>query len=146
MRPIMADVQIFAGMNEGALRFLSDQANYFTVRALDVVVHEGGPGDRLYVLTSGEVRACRNFATVGEVELARLGSGQCFGEMCILDTLPRSATIQATQDSALASVDVHTLYELHKSQPAQFSVLLMNIGRDLCWRLRRLDQIFAAWQ
>jgi CRP-like cAMP-binding protein len=146
MRINLTEARIFSGLNDATLKFLSDRADHFTVRALDVVVHEGGPGDRLYVLGSGEVRACRNFATVNEVELARLGAGQCFGEMCIIDTLPRSATVQATQDSALASLDVTTLYELHRSQPAQFSMLLLNVARDVCWRLRRLDQIFAAWQ
>jgi CRP-like cAMP-binding protein len=142
----LAEVRIFSGLSEATLKFLSGRAHFCAARALNVIVQEGDPGDRLFIITSGEVRACRNFASVGEVELARLSAGQCFGEMCILDTLPRSATVQATQDSALRSLDVTTLYELHRTQPAQFSLLVLNVTRDLCWRLRRLDQIFAAWQ
>jgi CRP-like cAMP-binding protein len=111
-----------------------------------VVVHEGDPGDRLFVIASGEVRACRDYSKVTEVELARLGPGECFGEMCILDTLPRSATIQTTNDSTLYALEAAAFYELQRAQPAQFSLLVLNMARDLSHRLRRLDAAFAAWQ
>jgi len=139
-------VRIFASLDEKALKFLAKHAHYSSLRALDVVVREGELGDRMFIIEKGEVRACRNFSRAGEKELARLGAGECFGEMCILDTLPRSATIQATGDSTLYSLDTVSLYELHVNYPSQFSVLVLNLARELSGRLRQLDKAFAAWQ
>lgn len=139
-------VRVFSSLDEKALKFLSRSAHYSSLRALEVVVHEGELGDRLFVIEKGEVRACRNFSRAGEKELARLGAGECFGEMCILDTLPRSATVQATQDSTLYSLDTVSLDELHTHYPSQFSVLVLNLARELSGRLRQLDKAFAVWQ
>jgi CRP-like cAMP-binding protein len=139
-------VQIFSGLSANALKFVAARARYSSHKALEVVVHEGELGNRLFFIEKGEVRACRNFSKAGEKELARLGAGDCFGEMCILDTLPRSATIQATRDTVLHSLDTAVLYELHLQYPAQFTVLVLNLARELSRRLRQLDKAFAAWQ
>lgn len=141
---LFQQVRIFTGLNSKALKFLADHAQELHFNALDVVVQEGDLGDRLFIVQQGEVRACRNFAKPGEKELARLTSGECFGEMCILDTLPRSATIQAIRNSQLFSIDTITLYEFHLHHPSQFSVLLINLARELSSRLRELDKAFAA--
>ena len=139
-------VRIFSSLNGKALKFLARRARQSSWKALEVVVREGELGDRLFIVEKGEVRACRNFAKAGEKELARLGAGECFGEMCLLDTLPRSATIQATRDSTLYSLDTVALYELHLQFPSQFGVLVLNLARELSNRLRQLDKAFAAWQ
>jgi CRP/FNR family transcriptional regulator, cyclic AMP receptor protein len=142
----LSEARIFAGLSAPALKLLGARALPLVVQPLEIVVHEGEPGDRLFVIQSGEVRACRSFAKVNEVELARLGQGECFGEMCILDTLPRSATVQATRESRLCSLNSVALYELHVHHPSQFSVVLLNLARELSRRLRSLDKAFAAWQ
>lgn len=133
-------------MTSNALEFLTKRARFASVKAQEVVVREGEPGDRMFVILNGGVRACRNFGEAGEKELARLGAGECFGEMCILDTQPRSATIQATVDSTLFSLNATVLYELYAQFPSQFSVMLLNIARELSNRLRQLDKDFAAFQ
>ena len=146
MQTELGDVRIFAGLNTTAVKFLSQQVHHLKAEPLEILVKEGEPGDRLYIITGGEVRACRNFATVDEIELARMGVGDCFGEMCILDTLPRSATIQATRKSTLCALNSVALYELHLRHPSQFSIVLMNIARELSRRLRQLDKAFCAFQ
>ena len=79
-----------------------------------------------------------------EVELAKLGERDFFGEMCILETLPRSATVQAVVDTTLYSLTAMTFYHLYQAMPGQYSILLLNIARDLSRRLRHLDEVFAA--
>jgi CRP-like cAMP-binding protein len=64
--------------------------------------------------------------------------------MCILETLPRSATVQAMVDSTLLSLSSVTFYHLYHEMPAQHSILVVNIARDLSRRLRHLDEAFAA--
>jgi hypothetical protein len=62
----------------------------------DVLVAEGDPGDALYVVMSGVVTIQRE----GKV-VAQLGSGQAFGELALVDGLPRQATVVAEKQSLL---------------------------------------------
>ena len=56
-----------------------------------VVFEEGDPGSRMYVIQSGAVRVLKRVGA-REIELARLGAGEAFGEMALLEGRPRSAT------------------------------------------------------
>jgi CRP-like cAMP-binding protein len=60
----------------------------------EIVLREGAAGDAWYVIFEGEVRVLKN-SPAGPVETSRLRPGECFGEMAILDGLPRSATVKA---------------------------------------------------
>jgi hypothetical protein len=62
----------------------------------EVVVNEGDPGDGLYVVMSGVVTIERE----GKV-VAQLGSGQAFGELALVDDLPRQATVKSEKASQL---------------------------------------------
>ncbi len=144
MRAAVQNVPIFAGLNEAALNLLWERATEIKAAAGSVVVREGEAGNRLFVVGEGMVRVCKHFGQPGEIELAKLAPGNFFGEMCILETLPRSATVQAISDSTVYSLSSLTFYHLYESMPAQHSILVLNIARDVSRRLRHLDEIFAA--
>jgi len=78
------------------------------------------------------------------VTFAVLKSGNFFGEMAILETLPRSATVVADKTLTCFSLSSMAFYHLYESIPAQHSVLILNIARDLSRRLRHLDQLYAS--
>jgi CRP-like cAMP-binding protein len=137
-------VPIFAGLNDAALSLLWDRAKEVKAPAGEVVVREGEAGNRLFVVGEGQVRVCKNFGKPDEVELAKLGPSNFFGEMCILETLPRSATVQAVTDTTLYSLTSLAFYHLYEAVPAQHSILVLNIARDVSRRLRHLDEVFAA--
>ena len=101
-------------------------------------------GNRFFLVGEGLVRVCKHLGLPHEVELARLSPGDFFGEMCILETLPRSATVQAVIDTTVYSLTSLNFYHLYQAMPAQYSILVVNIARDLSRRLRHLDEVFAA--
>jgi CRP-like cAMP-binding protein len=144
VRAALQNVPIFAGLNEAALDLLWDRAKEVKAATGDVVVREGETGNRLFVVGEGQVRVCKHFAQPDELELAKLAPGNFFGEMCILETLPRSATVQAVTDTILYSLTSLAFYHLYEAMPAQHSILVLNIARDVSRRLRHLDEIFAA--
>jgi CRP-like cAMP-binding protein len=144
MRTMLQNVTILAGLDEATVKFLSERAVQSKISAGSIVLHEGEVGNRFFLIQSGEVRVCKNFGQPDEVELIKLGKGDFFGEMCILETLPRSATVQAMADSTLYSLTSLAFYHLYQAMPAQYGILILNIARDLSRRLRRLDNQFAA--
>ena len=67
------------------------------------VFREGDLGDRLYIILSGEVEIRRRGAE-GESTLARLGPGQCFGEMALVNMTRRNATVRCVSSLDLLSL------------------------------------------
>ena len=144
MRAALQNVPIFAGLNETALNLLWERAKEIKASTGDVIVREGETGNRLFIVGEGLVKVCKNFGQPDEIELAKLAPGNFFGEMCILETLPRSATVQAVIDTTLYSLTSLAFYHLYETMPAQHSILVLNIARDVSRRLRHLDEVFAA--
>ena len=144
MTALLQKVPIFAGLDEAALKLLRERSVEATTAAGGVILREGETGNRFFVISQGTVRVCKYFGEPHEAELARLGPGDFFGEMCILETLPRSATVQSVTDTVLCSLNSMTFHHLYTVMPRQHSILVINIARDLSRRLRRLDDVFAA--
>ncbi|HEU5327577.1 MAG TPA: FAD-dependent oxidoreductase [Thermomicrobiales bacterium] len=69
----------------------------------EVIVHQGEPGSRFYIVTEGEVEVVRETPD-GETPLARLGPGQYFGEIALLRDTERTATVRAAVDTRVLSI------------------------------------------
>jgi CRP-like cAMP-binding protein len=65
----------------------------------EVILYQGETGIRFYILQSGAARVL-----VDGREVSRLGSGDWFGEVALLSDIPRTATVQATENSVLLSL------------------------------------------
>src|SRR4029434_2609565 len=104
MISLLQDVPIFAGVDVAALELLMAHAQQQDYAAQAIIVREGELGNLFFVIGRGSVRVCRNFAQPGEVELVTLGPKSFFGEMCILEAMPRSATVHAVAASRLFSL------------------------------------------
>ncbi|HZR19307.1 MAG TPA: cyclic nucleotide-binding domain-containing protein [Verrucomicrobiae bacterium] len=144
MRAMLQNVPIFAGLDAPALDLLWERALELRVDAGKLVVREGEVGNRLYLVGSGSVKVCKHLGEAHEVELAHFGPTDFFGEMCILETLPRCASVLAVTDAVLYSLSSLTFLHLYEVMPSQYSILLLNIARDLSRRLRHVDEVFAS--
>ena len=108
----------------------------------EVVVREGEPGSELYVILEGEARAFRNYGTAEQIELTTMSpSGVCyFGEIAILDSAPRSATVVATKDMRLLTLDGDRFMELILQSPE----ISFEIFKILTNRLRTAEERIRA--
>ena len=114
-----------------------------------VIVREGDHGDRIYFISHGSVEVRKHRVTaegsVGqEVVLARLGVGQAFGEMELVDLQPRSSTVAALEPCTLLTLSMRDLLHLHQGHPQILTILVMNLARDLSRRLRKADERIAG--
>lgn len=92
-------------------------------------------GSRMYVIRSGRVKIFRKVNNQ-EVVLAMLDAGDFFGEMALLENLPRSAAATTTEDSELLEVDRRVFQDMIRNN-AEIAVRIM---RKLASRVRELDR------
>jgi hypothetical protein len=64
----------------------------------NVIFHQGETGNQVYVIVSGEVEVVQDRPGPGDPVIARLGPGQFFGEMALIRSAPRVATVRALTD------------------------------------------------
>jgi CRP/FNR family transcriptional regulator, cyclic AMP receptor protein len=141
---LLCSVPIFAGLDDNALKIFLEHAKRMVVPDGGVIAQEGETNHCMFLIEAGSVRITKHFNTPDSVTLSVLGPGEFFGEMCILETLPRSATGQAVGQTTVVSVASSAFYHLYQKLPQQHCILLLNIARDLSRRLRHLDEVFAA--
>jgi len=99
----LRDVDLFRGLSDEDFERIQEIADPVVVDADTLLFSEGDPGDRFYVVVRGAVELTR--ADDGGLErLAVLREGQAFGEMALLDDVPRPATARVTESSYLIGV------------------------------------------
>src|SRR6266567_2383190 len=84
-------VSLFADLADEDIRQLMAAAKKRTFRPGEVIFHRDDVGQVLYVIKEGKVNICLISPEGQEISLVVLGKGDCFGELAILDRLPRSA-------------------------------------------------------
>jgi len=109
---ILQKIDLFAHLAESDIVLLAQMVDEVEYEAGEVVCRVGDYGDTLYGIIEGTIRIHRDDAT-----LAFLGEGNCFGEMAIIDSGPRSADCTATAPTVLL--------QLHKEQV--FSLCFQNM-------------------
>lgn len=100
-----------------------------------VVFEEGDPGSRMYVIRSGEVRILKRVGD-RELELARLGAGEAFGEMALLEGRPRSATAVVASPARILEIDQAAFDDLVRRN----GEIALRLLRRLSGRLREANR------
>jgi ATP-binding cassette subfamily B protein len=91
------------------------QTEHFTEGA--IVFREGDPGDKLYIVVTGQVEVVTVGPTGAERRLATLRRGDYFGEIALLRDATRSATARARESTVLVSLDRAQVDRLLRSAP-----------------------------
>ncbi len=110
------------------------------VRELDVVpgtivVDQGAPGRTLYAVVSGDLVVEKD-----GVELARLGPGEHFGELSLVDSRPRSARVRALSPTSLIAIDRQDLVRFCLREPDLGNRVLWALLGCLSGRMRQTNE------
>jgi len=128
---LLGGCPLFHGIDANGLAMLAGKATTVEFPAGHVIARQGEIGTGFFVVVEGGVRVVRD----GEV-VAQLGPGDFFGELSILDRMPRNASVvaaAATTCLALASWDFDAVL---LEQPA----LTLAILRGVAARLREVTE------
>ncbi len=114
------------------------EKNSFFIPAGDVIFEENDPGTEMYLIISGDVEIYRKAKNSQKV-LMVLKPGAIFGEMALVDKLPRSASARAKTDTQLMVIR-DSQWEQIFIQNSEFSV---NVVKILSRRLREANRIIS---
>ena len=106
-------------------------------KAGETVFREGDPGRSMYVVESGELVANQAGGSGNTVRLMRFFSGDFFGEMTLIEMQPRPFTALVERDAKLYELTNMQLYQLYQKDVKGYVLVLQNINRELCRRLRQ---------
>jgi CRP-like cAMP-binding protein len=135
------------GLSAQELRLLATYSREERFAAGELIVAEGEPGDRLFIVVDGAVRISRMVPSAGEECLAILARGEVFGEMSLIDEQPRSADARAHSGGCTVfSISRDLLEEVLSMDPDAAMQFLGLLCRLLCRRLRAMNERLVAWR
>lgn len=110
-REILARMPLFRALNDREILRLLQVVEVVAFKDQGVVIREGDKGEELFIVLTGSVRVKRN-----DTLLATLGPGDHFGEMALIRSQPRSATVISDLDSELMVVRRSDFFEILRSE------------------------------
>lgn len=137
---LLQRMPIFGAIRDDALLFLLAQAREVGVAAGGYFFRENDPARSMFVLESGQVAVIKGWRGHDFV-LHQMAPGDCFGEMALMDLCPRSASVRAESDCVAIELTSTDLLRLFERDAEQFALVQMNIGREVCRRLRATDEL-----
>ncbi len=146
LKAFLLDTPFFGGLSDASLDLLVPM---LLERRFDVgatVVAEGEPGRSMFIVQSGELVVSSLGNSGHTIRMARLGSGDFFGEMTLIEMQNRSATVVTESPTVLYELTARQLYTYYKTDMQAYVLVLQNINRELCRRLRRADKRIADLQ
>ncbi len=130
---LLRSVPLFTDLDDVELAEVADLCREERFVSGEYIFHEGESGNRLYLITDGEVRISRDVPGSGEEALAVLKQGALFGEMAVFDRSERSTHAISNGGTTVLTIT-----------RADFEMLL-DFNRDLAhkvlWAVTRLLSI-----
>ena len=129
-------VPLFSGLGERQLEKVAAGSVRRSFARGRMVVAEGEPSSALYILLAGRAKVQRSDSEGKEVILAVLGSGECVGEMSLIDDAPRSASVITMESCEFMAINKETFLATLEENPP----IALKIMKGLVKRLREADR------
>ena len=139
----LRDVGLFGALSDEFLEHLVKTLSVIRVMPGAAIFREGEPAREMYVVLDGEAEVLKKSRRGRETRVAILGPHDCFGEMSIIDMQPRSATVRALGPCVLLRITTEEMDALYRYDLKSYTLIVLNIARDLSRRLRVTDGLLA---
>ncbi len=130
----LANIPLFAGLNDYELSVIYDRANVRAFPRNTIVIHEGDDSDSLFLILSGRVKVFLTSEKGREVILNTQTAGEYFGELALLDDLPRSASVITSESSKFCVISKKVFETVLVGHPE----IALKVIKNLTGRIRAL--------
>ena len=131
---------VFSMVSTDDLRMVAQSLEKQEYFAGDHIFEINDQGDHLYILVSGRIGITIDKDPCSENYIALLGPGDTFGEMNLLDDLPRSATAHVLEDATVLTLEKTRLRGLIQSYPD----ISIGMLRSMSLRIREVNLRFLS--
>jgi CRP/FNR family transcriptional regulator, cyclic AMP receptor protein len=138
MYQLFLRLPLFRGLEENDLAHLLKLAELIEIPTQEYAIREGEQDRNLFILLAGKAGIYKS-ATVGQKEIQIMSPGECFGEMSLIESRSRSASVKAITHCRLLRIDGDDIIAL----PEISSKLFRNIAVLLSRRLRHANEILS---
>ena len=132
----LAKVSLFSLVSESDLERIAKLASRHRFDTGDIIIREGDPDKRLFVIVSGEVEVIKGLGGKNERHVATLGPLSYFGEMALIDDLVRSASVVGKEETEVLCLHQWNLRREIERSPAIAFELLQMLSR----RIRAIEK------
>jgi CRP/FNR family transcriptional regulator, cyclic AMP receptor protein len=142
-RAFLDGIAIFAGLPERVMDLIASKLRVLRVVAGAQLLREGEHARSMFIVRDGELQILKHGKGGTEHKLAVLKTGDCVGEMALIDVQPRSATARATGPATVYVLDLSEIAKLYVGDVEAYALLVLNISREISRRLRVADDVLA---
>jgi len=146
LKAFLLATPFFGGLSDASLDLL---VSMLVERRFDVgatVFAEGEQGRSMFIVHSGALAVSKLADSGRAIRIAGLAPGDFFGEMTLIEMQSRSGTVVAESPTVLYELTARDLYTCYKTDIHAYVIVLQNINRELCRRLRRADNRIVELQ
>lgn len=136
---LLMQTPVFGAIRKEIIAQLVERAPIIHVKKGAYLLREGDTGTSMYIIENGRMAALKKWAGE-EYLLNQLSQGDCIGEMALFDLFPRSASIISIESAKLIEITAKDLLDIYHQDLEQFTLLQMNLGREVTRRLRAADE------
>jgi len=144
-RELLANVSIFGTLDERELQLLLDLTTTRKVAAKQSLFRKGDPGNQLYGVLSGRLKVMATAPDGKEMVFGVMGPGEVIGEIALVDSNPRSASVVALEPAELLTLhrrDLEPFLQQHPNVAIQLASVLARRVRRLSEKAE--DSVFLA--
>lgn len=146
LKAFLLATPFFGGLTDASLDLLISMLVECCCDAGATIVAEGEPGRSMFIVKSGRLAVSKLANSGSVIPISVLEPGDFFGEMTLIEMQNRSATVVAESPTVLYELTAQKLYACYKADVHAYVIVLQNINRELCRRLRRADDRFTGHQ
>ncbi len=137
----------FKDLNQADIDSINSICAEESFKTNDTIFPEEGPGDKMYIIKSGSVKISKKVKDK-ENTIAVLNPGEFFGEMALLDGLPRSAAAKAGADSIVLTITRDNYMTIRQKSPQTALKIVDILVKILSNRLRQANknlEVISFW-
>jgi CRP-like cAMP-binding protein len=132
---LLREVPMFSGLSPEDLEQIADIAHEQLYSTHALICREGEPGSTLFIIVSGKVEVIKASANTESIIAVR-ESGDFVGEMAILESAPRSATLRAQEEVRVLIIEGEAFKAILRDRPD----VAISVLRHLSTRVRQLSK------
>ena len=144
MLPILRNVTIFSGLTENEISSIARSCDIMNAAVGDVLLEEGKAATEIFIILQGRINLVLNMHD-NPLKIFDFGAGYCIGEASVIGIQNHSASAVVLEEASLMILSRKVLMDIFETNSRLFSLLILNIAREIARRLHHTDEILLHY-